>query len=71
MTKQRDIIKRIGREAARQGLTWEFDRQGGNHEVWKLDGLMIPIARHREIPELTTRDIYRECEPKFGKDWWK
>lgn len=33
--------------------------------------MMVPIPRHNEIPELTTRGIYRECEEKLGKDWWK
>lgn len=46
-------------------------RKGGNHDVYLLDGMMIPLPRHNEIPELTTRGIYRECEAKLGKDWWR
>jgi hypothetical protein len=49
----------------------QANRKGGNHDIWMLDGMMITIPRHNDIPERTTRDIYRECEPKLGKDWWK
>jgi hypothetical protein len=46
-------------------------REGGRHTVYSLDGLMIPIPRHREIGEGLTEAIYKECEPKLGKGWWR
>lgn len=61
----------ITKAAKAHGLTFEVVREGGNHTVYSLDGLRIPIARHGEIPERTTQDIYSECEPKLGKEWWK
>ena len=71
MTKKKDIIKRIRREAKAKGVDFEkAARPGSNHDIWMLDGIMVPIPRHNEIPELTTRGIYRECEEKLGKDWW-
>lgn len=71
MTKKRDIIKRIRREARAQGVDFErAARSGANHDIWLLGGMMVPI-RHNEIPELTARGIWRECEEKLGKDWWK
>ncbi len=36
-----------------------------------LDGLRIPIHRHNEVIERTATRIYKECEAKLGKDWWK
>lgn len=72
MTKKKDIIKHIERKAKTQGMKFiRAPRKGGNHDIWLLDGMMLPIPRHSEIPELTTIKIYRECEEKLGKDWWK
>ncbi len=52
-------------------MTFELARQGANHEVYSLDGLMIPIPRHREVGEGLTEAIYRECQDKLGKGWWR
>ena len=51
-------------------MTFELARQGANHEFYSLDGLMIPI-RHREVGEGLTEAIYRECQDKLGKGWWR
>ena len=32
---------------------------------------MVVVPRHREVSELTTQGIYRECEQKLGKGWWR
>lgn len=72
MTKKKALIKRIRQEAKRQGIAFEQSpRKGGNHEIWKLDGLTVPIPRHAEIQEITAQDIYREAAEKLGKDWWR
>ncbi len=63
------MIKTIATATHTAGLTWEVHREGGNHTIYSLDGLRIPIPRHNEI-HITT-DIYKQCEPKLGKDWWK
>ena len=64
-------MKRIRREAVRQGLEFELGREGANHSVYLLDGLVIPIPRHRDIGERLTEQIYRECQEKLGKGWWR
>lgn len=64
-------MKRIAQAAREQGVEWTKAREGANHTVFSLDGLMVPIARHREIDNQMAQIIYRECEPKLGKDWWK
>lgn len=69
--KRRDILARIQRGATERDLVWEFARQGSNHQVWKLDGLTIPIGNHRDFDEDYARMIYKECEPKLGKGWWR
>lgn len=46
-------------------------REGANHTVYSLDGLMIPIARHNEIDNQLAEIIYKECAAKLGRDWWR
>ncbi|KAA8825742.1 hypothetical protein EMO92_04570 [Bifidobacterium reuteri] len=70
MTKRKDIIKRIKAEAKKNGCRLEI-LEGGNHSKLVIDGMIVPLPRHNEIRENTTKAIYGECEPKFGKDWWK
>ena len=71
VSKPRDIVKRIAAEAKRQGLNFALDREGANHTIYSLDGIIIPIPRHREVNERTAEGIYRECQEKLGKGWWR
>jgi hypothetical protein len=71
VTRRRDVIRRISARAAEVGVEWVLDREGSNHSVYRLGGLMIPIPRHSEIGERTTQDIYRECAEVLGKGWWR
>ncbi len=70
VTKRRDVISRISEAAKALGLSWVEIREGANHTVYGLDGLRIPIARHRDIDDQMCRVIYKECEPKLGEKWW-
>ena len=69
--KRRDVIGKITRAAKAQGVSWTIARQGANHEVWDLAGLMIPIARHSELGNRAAEMIWKECEARLGKDWWR
>jgi hypothetical protein len=69
--KRRELLKAIAAAARNADLSWALLRQGANHEVYSLDGLVIPIPRHTEINELTAESIFKECEPKLGRRWWK
>jgi hypothetical protein len=71
VSKPRDIVRRIQREAKSQGMEFVKLREGANHTVYDLDGVKIPIPRHREIGEGLTEEIYRECQDKLGKGWWR
>lgn len=71
MTKVRGLEKRIRQEAKSRGVSWTFVREGANHTVYDLGGVTIPIPRHTDIGEGLTREIYKQCEAKFGKDWWR
>jgi hypothetical protein len=70
MTKRRDIIKKL-RKAAKDANVDVVEIEGGRHTLLIFDGLRIPVARHNEIPDRDAQNIYKEAEPKLGKDWWK
>lgn len=69
MTKRKEVIKKIEKAAKAKGFEFVEKREGGNHTIYDLDGVMVPIARHNEIDRPET--IYRECEDKLGKGWWR
>ncbi len=52
-------------------MTFEIKREGANHTIYSLDGLTIAIGRHNEFGHQYTEMIYKQCEPKLGKGWWK
>lgn len=68
--ERRLLIKKIAAAAKASGLAWEVDHEGGNHTIYALDGLMIPIPRHIEIGDRRAADIFKECEPKLGRREW-
>lgn len=69
--KRRELINRITKEAQANNLTFELKRNGARHDVYSLDGLTIPVERHRELDNGYAEKVYKECEPKLGKRWWK
>lgn len=71
MPKRSEILKAITKAAAAKGMVFEFSRRGGNHDIYKLDGVMIPIGHHRDFEQSYAVMVYKECEPKLGKGWWK
>lgn len=71
MPTPRDIVKKITKEAKRQGKTFVFDGEGTNHTHYRLEGTLIPIARHRELDNQYAEMLYRECAEHLGKGWWR
>lgn len=72
MPTRTEIISRIQREAKKRGATWTLVREGGNHTVYSLNGLIVPVARHPgDFGNRYAETIYKECEPVFGKGWWR
>ena len=41
-----------------------FEREGGNHTLWKnpANGKVTPVPRHREVKENTARSVCRQLE---------
>lgn len=71
MPKRSEIIKKIEKAAQAAGMSFALKRRGGNHDIYTIDGLHIPIGRHRDFDKRYAEMIYVECEPKLGKGWWK
>lgn len=69
--KRGEAIRRISREAKRQGVRWHLDRQGANHEVYRLGQTMVPVPRHGELDDRFVEKLWKECEPELGESWWR
>jgi hypothetical protein len=69
--KQRDLLKRIAKQAKQCGVDWALHGPGGRHDIWILDGQKIPVPRHTEIGEGLAESIFKDCEFALGKRWWK
>jgi predicted RNA binding protein YcfA (HicA-like mRNA interferase family) len=69
--KRNDLLQLIAEAARERGIGWEFVREGGDHEIWTLDGQRVAIPRHREVHELTAGRIIKELESRLGKQWWR
>ena len=71
MPSRSEVLKKIAKAAKANGMTFTKDREGGNHTIYNLDGLMIPIGRHNQLGNRYAETVYKECEAKLGKGWWK
>lgn len=71
MPSRSEVLKKITEAAKAKGLEFAKAREGGNHTIYSLDGLMIPIGRHRQFEKRYAETVYKECEPKLGEGWWR
>ena len=69
--KRTELLKQVRGAAKAKGLIWRLRRQGAQHEIWELDGLEVPIPRHREINERLARAIMGDLAEKLGEAWWR
>jgi hypothetical protein len=69
--RTRDLVKRIKEAADALDAEWVLDRRGGNHDIYKLGGMTVPVPRHREIGERVAEDIFKECADVLGDGWWR
>jgi len=67
MVKTREVVRKIAQEARRQGIEWVMAREGANHTIFSLGGLMIPIVRHRETDDRLARKVFEEREPSWER----
>ncbi|BAX91058.1 hypothetical protein MSG_00899 [Mycobacterium shigaense] len=71
MPKRADVIRKIEKAARGAELKFVQVREGANHTIFELDGVMIPIARHRELGQRYAETVYKQCETKLGGGWWR
>ncbi len=69
--KRRDIICKLSRAAKLIDDSLIGIDTRGKHDKLLYKDLRVPIPRHPEISEGTTRAIFQAFEGYFGKDWWR
>lgn len=67
----RKSSKKIEDAAKANNMTFALKCHGANHDIYDLDGVMIPVQRHRNFTANAAEQVYRECQPKLGKGWWR
>lgn len=53
--KQKDLVKIL------KSNGYYFLRSGGNHDIYTNGEIMIPVPRHKEINEITAKEILKEA----------
>lgn len=52
--KQRDLINKL------VSIGFQFERHGGNHDIYRLDDKIEKIPRHKEINEKLAKAILKK-----------
>jgi len=68
--KRRELLKKIYRQAALQGIKNVTLREGGSHSIVTISNLSIPIPRHKELADLLAMQIMKQFQPVLGERWW-
>ena len=68
--KRRELLRKIYRQAARQGIKDVALREGGRHSIVTISNLSIPIPRHKELGDLPAMQIMKQFQPVLGERWW-
>lgn len=53
--KYRLLVKKLNE------LGWYYKKPGGIHDIFTKDGKTIPIPRHKEINEITAKEILKKA----------
>jgi hypothetical protein len=69
--KRRDIIRKLSSAVKLIDDSLIGIDTRGKHDKLLYKDLRVPIPRHHEISEGTTRAIFQAFEGYFGKDWWR
>ena len=54
--KFRELVKKI------EALGFIFERNGKEHDLYRLGDTIVVIPRHKEVNELTARSIIKKAE---------
>lgn len=58
LIKQKDLIKKL------ESMGFQFERHGGNHDIYRRGQDIEKIPRHREINEKLAKAILKKWELK-------
>ncbi len=53
--KYRELVKKLNE------LGWYYKKPGGRHDIFTKDGKIMPIPRHKEINEITAKEILKKA----------
>jgi len=59
--KRTELLKRLRETAQANGLELIHVREGRNHTVYRIGTYQFPVARHREINELTAQGTLKRA----------
>ncbi len=59
--KRRDLIKKLNQIASQANRTLSIKREGGNHTIYEINGVPVPVPRHTEISEGLARTIIKQA----------
>ncbi len=69
--KTRLLVAAVRTRARQVGVTWQLERRGGRHDLWRCGATVVTIPRHRELNELTAGGIMKALERELGERWWR
>lgn len=65
-----NLIREIADGAKRAGVTFEHERNGRKHQVYRLGKSVTIIIPNSTIKPPVRHDIIRQCVPELGERWW-
>jgi len=65
------LLREFRKAAKSQGLTFDYLRAGGRHDVYRCGSVTIAIPRHDEIGPKLEFELRVAMEPLLGKRWWR
>lgn len=68
---RRQMLRRIAKQARKDGVEFGFEREGGSHSVYRLGAKTIPVPRHNDIDDDLARLIFKQTEAYLTKGWWR
>lgn len=69
--KRDELIRKIRKAASKEGVTFDLEREGAKHSIFRCGSQQVSIPRHREINEITARSIMADLQDQLGSGWWK
>jgi mRNA interferase HicA len=61
---RRILLRSLARLAQDRGVSFQFERSTGPHDVYRWGDHVIAIPRHREVNERLARSILREVHKR-------